>query len=196
MCARRMLGSAGLACLLSVTAVALSTGRLLDDYPTDVSGGISADNGHFEPIAPGPRTIRNRCWAPRCSARRSMPLPNRCCSRERRNGVGKSSGVAVDVAEVGLHPQRVGVIGAELGFCQFEPRLKQGNRLFELPHGPVRHAQPVLAVDVRVLSPAASDPVSHAPAWPPPAFAARRRPAAGVARLPPDRRIRSARVCG
>ncbi len=51
MCKRRTLGTVGLACLLLVSALALGTGRALADRPEEVRGGISADNGHFEPIA-------------------------------------------------------------------------------------------------------------------------------------------------
>jgi hypothetical protein len=48
---RRMPGAVGLACLLLVAGPAPGTGRAIADSPVPVSGTISADNGHFIPIA-------------------------------------------------------------------------------------------------------------------------------------------------
>jgi hypothetical protein len=47
---RRSLGLVGLACLLWVTGLVLGTARVLADSPEPVSGTISSDNGHFEPV--------------------------------------------------------------------------------------------------------------------------------------------------
>jgi hypothetical protein len=48
---RRMLRTLGLALVLLVTGPGLGTGLVFADPPVPVSGDISADNGHFEPLA-------------------------------------------------------------------------------------------------------------------------------------------------